>query len=149
MTWALKRWFLANACLLFLSISAQAQDEWNIIEKGFDGPGKTEVTNPAAQPDVDETTFSSNIRSFDKAYTGYAVEVVTSEMRLTNSQLKALGVGRLYCRRAGDRYQYLIPISFNNRRAIKRFLKQVIRPKVPGARVVRFLNGSRTTTLKW
>ncbi len=77
-------------------------------------------------------------------YQGFVIELTTSDMPLKRNYFLFDQFGNVFYDqlRKGD-YAYCILINFSKRKAVKKFLNNIILPKAPEARLVEYKNGKR------
>ena len=78
------------------------------------------------------------------SYTGFAVELVTSERPLTTNYPLFKNFGNIhYDKLQRGRYTYLIPVGFTKRSSVEKYVRDVIESRVPDAVIVEYENGLR------
>lgn len=83
-------------------------------------------------------------RRMPASFTGFAIELTDSERPLDMSYPLFRNFGSIhYDKPARGRYTYLIPLTFKNRKAVDKYLADVIQYRVPEARVVEYYYGRR------
>ncbi len=133
--------------LLALPLTMQAQDDWD-VEMDIP-PQETKEVKLHDAPEISSKLFAKAIPSLNTHYTGYAIELITAKNRLERRNPNLKSYGKIYYTHIENSFQYHILLDFNSKRAIKKYFRTTIKPHHPEARVVRFLNGVRTTILKW
>ncbi len=141
-----KKSFIFFLFLLF-SFGVNAQDDWSVE---MDTPlQETKEVKLYDTPEISTQLFTKAIPALLPNYTGYAIELIASKNKLERSNPNLKNYGKIYCTHIDNAFQYHILVDFNSKKAIKKYFKNNIKPHHPTARVVRFLNGVRTTVLKW
>ena len=78
------------------------------------------------------------------SFTGYAVELTTSDRPLTTAFPLFKNFGNIhYDKLQRGRYTYLIPVGFTKRESVEKYVADVIHPRVPKATIVEYQNGLR------
>lgn len=142
-----KKIFTYLLFLLTLPLSVHAQDDWNVE---MDNPlQEPKVIKLHDAPEISSKLFTKAIPTLNTNYTGYAIELIASKNRLERRNPNLKNYGKIYCTHIEDYFQYHILLDFNSKKSIKKYFRTNIKPHHPEAKVVRFLNGVRTTILKW
>lgn len=77
-------------------------------------------------------------------YTGYAIEIATSELPLTRDYATFQNFGKVYYDKVGGNYySYVILADFNKAETAQEYLSKMISHKVENAKIVRYKNGQR------
>lgn len=77
-------------------------------------------------------------------YSGYAIEVATSNLPVEKSHPIFKNFGKIYYQKlSGGGYSYLIKTDFKDLKAIKHFAEQVVKPKMPSAQIFKYKKGKR------
>jgi hypothetical protein len=110
-----------------------------VIERFNPGGPVDEPTTEAVLPIV----FYRKAKKVSAAYDGYAIEVVSSDRPLlqTDPIFKKFG-NIVFDRREDGKYAYLIPVPFSTKKSTEIFLDIVIKPKTPLARLVEYKKGT-------
>lgn len=98
--------------------------------------------------DIPENMFERKVQKLTD-YTGFAIELTQSAFPIPKTSSSLNKFGKVYYQYLDGTYRYLILIDFNKKKAIKKFMKQVIYPKQPNAKVTRYLDGVRTSEYSW
>ena len=78
------------------------------------------------------------------SYTGFAVELTTSDRPLTTDFPLFKNFGNIhYDKLQRGRYTYLIPVGFTKRSSVEKYVRDVIERRVPNAVIVEYENGLR------
>lgn len=79
-----------------------------------------------------------------KTYDGFVIELIASDRPLARDFKLFKQFGSVYydhSRKGG--YSYCILVNFSKRRALEKFVKNMIQPKAPAAKVVTYRKGKR------
>ena len=77
-------------------------------------------------------------------YSGYAIEVATSDLPVEKSHPIFKNFGKIYYQKLnGGGYSYLIITDFNNLKSIRHFTEQVVKPKMGNAQIFKYKKGKR------
>lgn len=83
-------------------------------------------------------------KSLPEDYSGFTIELIASAQPLRRDFTLFKQFGNVYYDLLPNgTYSYCILINFSNRKAIDEYLKMVIRPKAPDAKVVEYRGGKR------
>ncbi|MEL6863613.1 MAG: hypothetical protein AAFP19_04300 [Bacteroidota bacterium] len=85
-------------------------------------------------------------RKLSAAYEGYVIQLAksTGPLRRDHPLFKQFG-GIHYDKLEDGQYVYCIKINFHTKKAMKKYLDQIIRPKAPNAAIVLYKKGIRKT----
>ncbi|MEM6769960.1 MAG: hypothetical protein AAF597_05165 [Bacteroidota bacterium] len=85
-------------------------------------------------------------RKLSAAYEGYVIQLAqsSSPLRRDHALFKQFG-GIYYDKLEDGQYIYCIKINFHTKKAMKKYLDQIIRPKAPDAAIVLYKKGIRKT----
>lgn len=133
---------------VFIDVSAQSAQEPEILAKAELQQSSVEVKTPEknltqqsreAVPD-----FYRHHKKLPALYTGYAIELTTSELPLkrNTSLLKNFG-NVFYEKHNSGGYTYIIKVNFPTKKKVKKFLNEVIIHHAPDAQVVEYKMGKR------
>lgn len=103
-------------------------------------PEKVEVSKEKM---ANSNAVSLKLKSFSSDFKGYSVEVISSVSKLPSSHKIFTQYGNLILEETKEgKYAYMLG-EFSEEKDAKSFLKSIIAPKYPKAKVIRFLNGRR------
>ncbi len=148
---------LVYGVLSGVSLFAQAEvdtlgESWEIPVVGLNNKNEyvDSIVRIHDSPVLSKNDFyARDVSPFDADYTGYAIELIESDYLLKQQNPAFSAIGKVYYVRIGEKYSYLFPVNFYRRKSIKKYFFSRIRPMQPNAKVVRYLHGTRTTTLNW
>lgn len=84
-------------------------------------------------------------RTLSATYTGFAIELIQSEIPLNRNYLVFKQFGRIYYEKLADGkgYAYCIKVPFDEQSAVERFLQSTVLHRAPEAKIIRYKNGKR------
>ena len=150
---------LLSTFYLFLSISISgvfAQNETTSIiaianpEVAIDESHQPTETLPDVQEHSNKTNneavpdFYRHQKRLPAFYSGYTIELIQSERPLKRSYPLFKFFGNVYFDKLSEGgYSYFIKVDFSSKKAVKKFLKDVILHNAPDAKVVTYRKGKR------
>jgi len=142
---------LVTVFLCFISLGIFAQDNWDNIKviNGDEGVIETMEIDLHDSPEFSQKYLERSIPSLNTEYTGYAIELITSDFLLSPSNSAFSGFGRIYMNQTANEYQYLFLVDYQRRKSVKQFYRKIVKPKAPNSKVVQYLNGVKTTEFSW
>lgn len=104
---------------------------------------------PAQQGNTTEPSKKMKGYAFTKRipalYSGYAVELTTSELPLKKNHPDFRHFGKIYHEKTTDgTYAYVILADFNRKESAEKYMKDIVLHRIPTAHIVRYKNGKRT-----
>ena len=78
-------------------------------------------------------------------YSGYAIEVAEVRLPLEGNDPLFKQFGNLFYEKKGrgKAYSYIFPTNFEDRKNLERYLREVVQPKAPNAKLVLYEGGKR------
>ena len=89
-------------------------------------------------------TYYRHHKKLSATYSGYAIELVRSELPLKRSYPLFQKFGNIHYEKLdGGGYAYLLLVKFSSKKALKNYIKQMVKPKAPDARALVYKVGKR------
>ncbi len=142
---------LLTFALCICSFMLSAQDNWEHIKVigSVDEKPDTVKVDLYDTPEFSEKELERAIPSLKSEYSGFAIELITSEHLLSRNNPALSGFGQLFIDQYANKYRYLFPVEYHRRKSVKQFYRKIVKPKAPNSKVVQYLNGVRTTEFSW
>lgn len=143
-----KIFFVLSIVALPVLLFAQGNGGYKVIG----GSATNEVDTVVVlydSPEMSNAYYVHSIRRLGENFSGYAIELIASEHSLKKNHVALKGFGKIYVDIIDQKYHYLFPIEVGRKKSIKKFLKDVIRPRHAEAIVVQYLHGVRTKVFSW
>ena len=91
------------------------------------------------------TTGYSYTKRLPATFSGYAIEIWTSQFPLEKDYEMFKGFGKVYYYRTDDgRYSYLLLTKYRRERAVQDYMDKVLLKRLPHAKIIRYKNGQRS-----
>lgn len=130
---------LCSVCCLILATTAHAQTN---------GPADASTTQqvnykqPAKKSASKKTV--KHLRKIPTSYTGYMIEIATSDLPLDGSDQVFKYFGKVHYDKVFEGwYSYFILVDFKEKEAVEKFLNNIVIHKAPKARIIEYQYGVR------
>ena len=139
----LKFTYLVIFCVLSIPTSFAQLDISKVDENGFIQPSygdqSVETSKKAAY-------YYRHHRPLPAKYSGYIIELTHSKLPLRRDHQLFKYFGNVfYDKYTQDGYSYGIKLNFDNKKEMQRYLKEVVLPNAPKAKIVKYKKGVRKT----
>lgn len=129
--------------ILFLSSGVNAQEE--VADYSAEvSTNKIKYTSQKKKKNSTPYHFRYH-RTLSATYTGFAIELVQSDIPLNRNYLIFKQFGRIYYEKLpdGNGYAYCIKVPFDEQMAVEKFLKSTVLHRAPEAKIIQYKNGKR------
>jgi len=93
---------------------------------------------------LSSTALYRHHKRLPQTFTGYAIEIATSRYPLQNSDSIFHQFGNVYYQKLREGgYSYLIKVDFSSEASAWHFIKAVVLPKAPAAKLYQYKEGNR------
>ncbi len=102
---------------------------------------KEPITTTAPTAEIKGYAFTKRVPAL---YSGYAIELTTSELPLKKNHPDFQYFGKVHHEKtANGTYSYVILADFNRKESAEKYLKDIVLHRIPTAQIIRFKNGKR------
>jgi hypothetical protein len=136
-------------CFLFFFVSiisakAQIAGIGTALATTYKAPKNGAAINMNAEKEDNHYVYRHPQR-LSALYTGFAIEVIEVRMPLEGNDPLFRQFGNLFYEKKGrgKAYSYIFPTNFEDRKNLDRYLKEVVLPKAPNAKLVEYEGGRR------
>ena len=135
---------LLTAVLIGLSSMAFAQTGASTYSPKFVSL-KSEKKVVPAQPKSSNNTYAyAYTKRIPALYSGYVIELTTSELPLTRDYEDFKTFGKVYHDKTQEGYySYLIIADFNKKESVEDYIKNIVAHRIPDAKIILYKNGKR------
>jgi len=103
--------------------------------------GKTETEQPKSSTNTYAYAYTKRISAL---YSGYVIELTTSELPLTRDYEVFKNFGKIYHDKTAEGYySYVIIADFNKRDSVEDYVKNIVAHRIPDAKIILYKNGKR------
>lgn len=112
------------------------------VERYHPGGPTAEAAAPKTAAAERPISVVRRARRISAAYEGFAIEVASADRPLLHDDPIFRKFGNIVYERTDEgKYSYLIQVPFSGKESVLEFLKNVIAPRVPDARLAQFKDG--------
>jgi len=144
---SLKNILLAVLVLFFSNgLMAQINDtiSTNVQQENIEGQpakAKEEKTSKAGKT---TPAYYRHHKKLPATYSGFAIELTRSELPLKRSFPLFQQFGNVHYEKIdGGGYAYILLVKFSSKKALKNYVKQMVKPKAPDAKALVYKHGKR------
>jgi len=142
-----KTLFLATFVLLFSTgLMAQGNDTTSLSvpqEVTKELPTETQE-NKVSKAGKTTPSYYRHHKKLPATYSGFAIELTKSELPLKRSFHLFQQFGNVHYEKLdGGGYAYLLLVRFSSKKALKNYVKEVVKPKAPDAKALVYKLGKR------
>jgi len=105
---------------------------------------KTEKTKTATYKKPTKTSGYAYTKRVPAFYTGYVIELTTSDLPLTKDYEAFKSFGKIYYDKTSEGYySYMILADFNRKESVEEYVNNIVLHRVPLAKIIEYKNGQR------